>query len=77
MNDTAAHIHQVLGPQRALSLIYLVPLTLVYAVIFLLGVIGNVATILVIIKFRYMQTITNLYLCNLAITDLLTITAGK
>lgn len=77
MNESLGHIEQVLGSQRALSLEWLVPLTLVYVLIFILGVVGNVATILVICKFRYMQTLTNLYLCNLAITDLLTLTAGE
>ncbi|KAI1304915.1 Neuromedin-U receptor 2 [Halotydeus destructor] len=76
MNSSLDHIEQILGPKQALSLPWLVPLTFVYVTIFILGVIGNLATILVIFKFRYMQTLTNLYLCNLAITDLLTVTAG-
>ncbi|KAH9412874.1 neuromedin U receptor [Dermatophagoides pteronyssinus] len=38
-----------------------------------LRLIGNIITILVIFRFRYMQTITNLYLCNLAITDLISL----
>lgn len=78
MNRTSLqHIEALLGPQRALALSWLVPLTIVYLLIFLMGIVGNVVTILVILRFRYMQTITNLYLCNLAITDLITLICGK
>jgi hypothetical protein len=79
MNRTATlqYIEDLLGPQRALTLSWLIPLTTVYILILILGVVGNVVTILVILRFRYMQTITNLYLCNLAITDLITLICGK
>ena len=36
----------------------------------MLGVLGNLATCLVIIKNEYMRTTTNIYLFNLAIADL-------
>lgn len=75
--ETQLYIEALLGPQRSLSLSWLIPLTVVYIIILIIGVIGNVITILVIFRFRYMQTITNLYLCNLAITDLITLICGE
>jgi neuromedin U receptor 2 len=36
----------------------------------ILGVLGNVATFLVIMRNEYMGTTTNIYLFNLAVTDL-------
>lgn len=41
-----------------------------YSVIFLLAVIGNLLVILTLIQSRRMRTITNLFLLNLAISDL-------
>lgn len=41
-----------------------------YSVIFLLAVIGNILVILTLIQSRRMRTITNLFLLNLAISDL-------
>ncbi|KAJ6218076.1 hypothetical protein RDWZM_009233 [Blomia tropicalis] len=67
------HIERHLGPQQALPLTWLIPLTVIYLVILMSGLIGNLITILVVFRFRYMQTITNLYLCNLAITDLISL----
>ncbi|UXI17444.1 RNA-binding protein PNO1-like [Sarcoptes scabiei] len=67
------HIFEHLGPQQALPLIWLIILTIIYVVILTCGFVGNIITILVIFRFRYMQTITNLYLCNLAMTDLISL----
>ena len=39
----------------------------------ILGVLGNMATCLVIIKNEYMRTTTNIYLFTLAVTDLATL----
>ena len=77
MNDSSAYISQVLGPQRSLSLEWMLVLTLVYAVIFIVGAVGNLLVVIVILKFRFMrENMTNLYLCNLAVTDLLSVLAG-
>ena len=47
---------------------------LAFSRIFLfLGILGNVATCLVIMKNEYMRTTTNIYLFNLAVTDLATL----
>jgi len=42
-----------------------------YSIIFLLAVIGNLLVILTLIQSRRMRTITNVFLLNLAISDLL------
>ena len=38
-----------------------------------LGVLGNLATCIVILRNEYMRTTTNIYLFNLAVADLLTL----
>ncbi|KAH9499557.1 hypothetical protein Btru_078111 [Bulinus truncatus] len=42
-----------------------------YALIFLLSVLGNSLVILTLVRHKKMRTITNMYLLNLAISDLL------
>ena len=54
----------------------LIPLTVIYSVFMVLGVIGNLATVIVILKNEYMKTATNIYLLNLALTDIATLTLG-
>lgn len=77
MNDSFAYISQILGPQRSLSLEWMLFLTFVYVLLFITGAIGNVLVVIVILKFRFMrENMTNLYLANLAITDLLSVLAG-
>lgn len=39
----------------------------------MLGVLGNLATCIVILRNEYMRTTTNIYLFNLAVADLLTL----
>ena len=67
---------QSLGPRR-LPLNWLIPLTVVYSIIFLTGIVGNICTCLVIARNQYMQTATNCYLFNLAIADMMTLLFGK
>ena len=55
----------------------LVPLTLLYLVIFISGVVGNAAVCLVIVKNKSMHTATNYYLFSLAISDLMILVFGK
>jgi len=74
--DVSAYIASHLGAQH-LPLLTIVPISVVYTIIFILGVLGNVSTILVISKNKYMHTPTNVYLANLAISDLLTHLVGK
>lgn len=50
--------------------------TVVYSIIFIVGILGNVSTCLVIIKRHYMHSATNFYLCNLAVSDLIILLVG-
>ncbi|KAF7248139.1 Cholecystokinin receptor type A [Varanus komodoensis] len=44
---------------------------LLYALIFLLGVLGNTLVIIVLIRTKRMRTVTNIFLLSLAISDLM------
>lgn len=68
-----AYVEQMRGPQRHE---YVIAVTLVYGAIFVTGIVGNVCTCVVIARNRYMQTATNCYLFNLALTDLLMLVLG-
>ncbi|KAF6216164.1 hypothetical protein GE061_000503 [Apolygus lucorum] len=61
------YIQERLGPQQ---LPFALPVTLVYAAIFITGVVGNLAICRVIAKNASMQTSTNYYLFSLAVSDL-------
>lgn len=53
-----------------------IPVTIIYALIFLTGVIGNVSTCVVIARNKSMHTATNYYLFSLAVSDLLLLVSG-
>lgn len=65
-----------LGERRkdTLSVVFLIG---VYCIIFVTGVVGNLSTCVVIWRNTYMHTVTNYYLFNLAVSDLLTLIFGK
>ena len=52
-------------------------LAVIYVIIFLTGVAGNVSTCLVICRNAYLHTATNFYLLSLAVSDLLTLVVGQ
>ncbi|KAK3611143.1 hypothetical protein CHS0354_009608 [Potamilus streckersoni] len=52
---------------------FFVALILVYGIAFVVGLVGNVSVILVIVKFKHMRTLTNVFLMNLAIGDILVV----
>ncbi|OCT88208.1 neuromedin-U receptor 2 [Xenopus laevis] len=73
LNSTEEYLAYLCGPKRSrLSL----PMTLVYAAVFLIGVIGNTLVCLVILKHHNMRTPTNYYLFSLAVSDLLVLLLG-
>ena len=72
---TPIDLEQLLGPRR-FELYKVVPITVIYAVIFATGVIGNVCTAVVIFRNKYMHNATNYYLCNLVLSDLLVLALG-
>ncbi|KAL6435201.1 hypothetical protein ACFW04_005346 [Cataglyphis niger] len=63
------------GPKH-LPLKVVLPITLIYVMIFVTGVFGNVVTCIVIKRNPALQTATNYYLFNLAISDLLLLILG-
>jgi hypothetical protein len=58
------------------SLYVVLPITVIYVVIFFTGMIGNIATCVVIARNRSMHTATNYYLFSLAVSDLLLLISG-
>uniref|UniRef100_UPI0037E75C44 neuromedin-U receptor 1-like n=1 Tax=Semicossyphus pulcher TaxID=241346 RepID=UPI0037E75C44 len=52
------------------------PVCVTYLSIFLVGVLGNSLTCMVILRYRVMQTPTNFYLLSLAVSDLLVLLLG-
>ncbi|XP_012138419.2 neuropeptides capa receptor isoform X2 [Megachile rotundata] len=69
------YVSSVRGP-KYLSWKLIVPVTLVYMIIFVTGVIGNVATCIVIVKNSSMHNSINCYLFNLAVSDLMFLILG-
>lgn len=67
------YLEKYLGPHR--SSVFL-PVCLIYLVIFLIGVVGNVLTCTVIVRNKVMWTPTNYYLFSLAVSDLLVLLLG-
>ena len=55
----------------------LYPLTFIYTSFLLLGLLGNLATCIVILNNEYMKSPTNVYLINLAVADIATLLLGK
>ena len=52
-------------------------MTAIYVTLFITGVVGNVATGVVIIRNRSMHTATNYYLFSLALSDLVILLLGE
>lgn len=48
----------------------------IYSVLFSLGFTGNVVTLLVILRNKFLHSKTNLYLCSLALSDILVLISG-
>jgi len=74
--DVDAFLEQHLG-RRYRNLAESVTLVIVYCVIFLTGIAGNVCTCIVIVRNKRMHTATNYYLFSLAVSDLLTLLLGQ
>ncbi|XP_064476469.1 pyrokinin-1 receptor-like [Ornithodoros turicata] len=74
-NGSIAHILQSLGDKQD-PLATAIPMSLVYSVLLVSGIIGNVCTCIVIARNRYMHTATNYYLFSLAVSDLLLLVLG-
>ena len=70
------YLYYELGPQQ-LPIIIAVPLNLLYLIIFVIGIIGNLATCMITVKNPLMQNATNYYLFSLAVSDLILLILGK
>lgn len=66
---------EYLGPKRD-PLYVVIPITFIYMLIFITGVIGNISTCIVISKNKSLKTATNYYLFSLAVSDFLLLLAG-
>nr|XP_036871707.1 neuromedin-U receptor 2 isoform X2 [Manis javanica] len=73
LNSAEDYLAFLCGPPRS-HLFF--PVTVVYALIFAVGVIGNLLVCLVILRHQTMKTPTNYYLFSLAISDLLVLLLG-
>lgn len=73
--ESAANFEDMFGPRRD-SLYIVVPITIIYVIIFLTGLIGNISTCVVISRNKSMHTATNYYLFSLAISDLVLLLSG-
>lgn len=69
------NLTSIYGPRRD-PLYVVVPITVIYMIIFVTGVIGNISTCIVISRNRSMHTATNYYLFSLAISDFLLLLSG-
>lgn len=65
----------LMGKKRD-SFSVIIPIIVLYIVIFFSGIIGNISTCVVISKNKSMHTATNYYLYSLAISDLLLLISG-
>lgn len=63
------------GPKH-LPLTVVIPITLIYTVIFFSGVVGNIATCLVIITNPSLHNATNYYLFSLSMSDITLLLLG-
>lgn len=53
-----------------------IPITLIYAIIFITGCIGNISTCIVIARNKSMYSATNYYLFSLAVSDFILLCSG-
>lgn len=79
--NSPTSIHADLPPEvqaalRRDPLSTVIPMTILYALILIAGVIGNISTCIVIARNKYMRTATNYYLFSLAVSDLLLLILG-
>ncbi|XP_068632899.1 pyrokinin-1 receptor-like isoform X2 [Battus philenor] len=74
LNTTNGSKASIFSEPDSLNLI--IPLTVIYAVIFVAGILGNLSTCFVIARNRSMHTATNFYLFSLAVSDLILLVCG-
>ena len=50
---------------------------MIYSLFLVVGIMGNLATCVVIVSNRYMRSATNVYITNLALADIITLLLSK
>ena len=70
-------LEDVLGPKRKYGRKKVLIPTIFYSTISILGIPGNILTLLAIVHNAYMKTAPNYFIFNLAIADLITLLLGK
>ena len=70
------YLHHNFGAKQ-IPMFILAPITAVYVLLFVSGVVGNGSTCIVIIRIPSMHTATNCYLFSLAVSDLTFLIFGK
>ncbi|KAL6736861.1 hypothetical protein Aduo_007164 [Ancylostoma duodenale] len=73
--NVSTYVTNVMG-KRCLSDSILISTVVAYSIIFVIGVVGNICTCLVIICNKSMHTHTNFYVFSLAVSDLLSLFLG-
>ena len=72
VNSTiCTHLNCTISKDEALSAALLVPFTIYYALVFVTAVVGNTLVITAVVMYARMRTVMNIYILNLAISDLL------
>ena len=71
------YVETYMGHRRIWGLTETMLITIIYAAIYVTGVIGNISVCVVIVTNKYMHTATNYYLFSLAVSDVLTLILGE
>ena len=71
------YVETHMGHRRIWGLTETMLITIIYAVIYVTGVIGNVSVCVVIVTNKYMRTATNYYVFNLAVSDVCMLILGE
>ena len=69
-------IYVVMDDDNRDSLYLVIPITLIYGIIFITGCVGNISTCLVIARNKSMYSATNYYLFSLAVSDFMLLISG-
>ncbi|PAV69386.1 hypothetical protein WR25_14923 isoform A [Diploscapter pachys] len=75
MSNLTDYVESILG-DRCQSDMIVIPTLIIYSTIFVLGLVGNICTCVVILSNKAMHNPTNFYLFSLAISDILVLVLG-